>query len=173
MEFWEHVLLTFDPVTIRTKYAVGEDGTEHPDFESIILRKLAKYYQNCHIGYSPYNLVRRKKSLQSKNNKAEVGKSSAFLCSSAGSNSRASSSSANPYCIICGGHDAIENLRSDGSFYTSKSKLNSEHVMKLTINWRDIAIYISSNPLAKRMMIGDLGANSSFYNKCCSTNLYN
>ena len=44
MELWKHVLLTFDPVTIRTNCAVGEDGTEHPDFESIILRKLAKYY---------------------------------------------------------------------------------------------------------------------------------
>ena len=117
--------------------------------------------------------MRRKKSIQSKNNKVEVGKSSAFLCSSTGSNSSASSSSANPYCIICGGHDAIENLLSDGAFYTSKSKLNIEHVMKLTINWRDIAIYISSNPLAKRLMIGDLGANSSFYHKCHSTNLYN
>ena len=67
----------------------------------------------------------------------------------------------------------FENLLSDGAFYTSKSKLNIEHVMKLTINWRDIAIYISSNPLAKRLMIGDLGANSSFYHKCHSTNLYN
>ena len=51
--------------------------------------------------------------------------------------------------------------------------MNSEHVMKLTNSWRDIAVYICDNALVNRLMIGDLGANSSFYDKCCSTNLYN
>ena len=45
--------------------------------------------------------------------------------------------------------------------------------MKLTNNWRDIAFYIGDNALVNRLMIGDLGANSSFYHKRCSTNLYN
>ena len=82
-----------------------------------------------------------------------------------GSNSRAYSSSAipNPKCIICGEHDAIENVYAAGAFHASKSKLNSERVMKLTNNWRDIAVYIRDNALVNRLMIGDLGANSLFY----------
>ena len=49
--------------------------------------------------------------------------------------------------------------------------LNSvfEHVRKLTNNWRNIAVYIGDNALVNRLMIGDLGANSSFYHKRCST----
>ena len=76
-------------------------------------------------------------------------------------------------CVICGEHDAIENVHAAGAFHASKSKLNSEHVMKLTNNWRDIAVYIGDNALVNRLMIGDLGANSSFYYKRCSTNLHN
>ena len=103
--------------------------------------------------------------------KVEVGQSSVFLSSFMGSNSRASSSSAipNPICIICGEHGVIENVHPAGVVHASKSKLNSEHVMKLTSNWRDIAIYIGDNALVNRLMIGDLGANSSFYHKRCST----
>ena len=150
MEFWKNGLLPFDPVKITANYLVGEDETEHPDFERVMLRKSAKYHHNCHIRYSPYNLARKKKSLRSKNKKVEVGQSSA------------SSSSAipNPICIICGDHDAIENVHAAGTFHASKSKLNSEHVMKLANNWRDIAVYIGDNALVNRLMIGDLGANS-------------
>ena len=92
-----------------------------------------------------------------------------------GSNSRGSSSSAipNPICIVCSEHDAIENVHAAEAFHASKSKLNSEHVMKLTNNWRDIAVYIVDNPLVNRLMIVELGANCSFYHKRCSTNLYN
>ena len=65
-----------------------------------------------------------------------MGQSSAFLHSSTDSNSHASSSSAipNPICIICGEHDAIENIHATGAFHASQSKLNSEHVIKLTNN---------------------------------------
>ena len=172
VEIWKNGLLPFDPAKIKTNYVVGEDGTEHPDFERVMLRKSAKYHHNCHIRYSPYNLARKKKSLRSKNKKAEVGQSSAFLRSSMGSNSRASSCSAitHPICIICGEHDASENVHAAGTFHASKSKLNNEHVIKLKNNWGDIAVYIGDNALVNRLMIGDLGANSSFYHKRCSTN---
>ena len=103
-----------------------------------------------------------------------MGQTSTFSRSSTSSNSRASSSSAipNPICIICGERDAIENVHA-GAFHAPKSKLNTENVMKLTNNWRDIAVYIGDNALANRLMIGDLGANSPFYQKRCSTNLNN
>ena len=78
VEFWKNGLLPFDPSEIKTNYIVGEDGTKDPDFERVMLRKSAKYHHNCHIRYSPYNLARKKKSLQSKNKKVEVGQSSAF-----------------------------------------------------------------------------------------------
>ena len=174
MGFWKNSLLPFDPAKITNNYVVG-DGTEHLDFERVMLRKSGKYHHNCHIRYSPYNLARKKKSLRSKNKKAEVGQSSTFLRSSMGSNSRGSSSSAipNPICIVCSEHDAIENVHAAEAFHASKSKLNSEHVMKLTNNWRDIAVYIVDNPLVNRLMIVELGANCSFYHKRCSTNLYN
>ena len=100
-----------------------------------------------------------------------MGQSGDFLCSSADSNSCASSSSAN--CIICGEHDAIKNLHPAGTFHASKSKLNTERVMKVTNNWKDIAVYIGDKALVNRLMIDNLDANSSFYNKRCSTNLYN
>ena len=94
-----------------------------------------------------------------------MGQSSAFSYLSMGSNSRASSSSAipNPICIIYGEHDATENGHAAGVFHASKSKLNSEHVIKLTNNWRDIVVYIGDNALVNRLMIGDLGVYSSFY----------
>ena len=63
VEFWKNGLLPFDPANITTDYVVGEDGTEHPHFERVMLRKSAKYHHNCHIRYSPYNLARKKKSL--------------------------------------------------------------------------------------------------------------
>ena len=140
-----------------------------------MLRKSAEYHHKCHIRYSLYNLTRKKKSLQNKNKKAELEQSGVVLHSPMVSNSRAFSSSANPntICIICGEDDVIENLHAAEAFHASKSKLNTEHVMKLTNNWRDIAVYIGDNALVNRLMIGDLGANSSFYDKCCSTNLYN
>ena len=136
MEFWKNGLLLFDPVKITTNYVVGEDETEHPDFEHVMLRKSAKYHHNCHIRYLLYNLARKKKSLRSKNKKVEVGQSSAFSRSSMGSNSSAFSSSAipNPICIICSDHDVIENVHAAGAFHASKSKLNSENVLKLTNN---------------------------------------
>ena len=79
----------------------------------------------------------------------------------------------NPICIVCGEHDAVENVHAAGAFHASKLKLNSEHVMKLTNIWRDIVVYIGDNALVNKQMIVDLGANSSFYHKRCSTNLYN
>ena len=92
-----------------------------------------------------------------------------------GSNSRAYSSLVipNPICIIYGENDVIESVHAAGAFHASKLKLNSEHVMKLRNNWRDITFYIGDNALVNSLMIGDLGANSSFYHKRCSTNLYN
>ena len=175
MEFWKNDLLPFDTKKITTSYVVGEDGTGYPDFKHVMLRKSSKYHYNCHIRYSPCNLTRKKKLLQSKNKKAEVGQSSAFLGSSMDSNSRASSSSLNPnpICIICSEHDAIENLYAAKAFHTSKSKLNTKHVMKLTNNWRDKAVYIGDNTLVNRLMISGPGANISFCHKRCSTNLYN
>ena len=78
VEIWKNGLLPFDPAKITTNYVVGEDGTEHPDFERVMLRKSAKYHHNCHIRYSPYNLARKKKSLRSKNKNVEMGQSSVF-----------------------------------------------------------------------------------------------
>ena len=167
VEFWKNGLLPFDPGRITINYVAGEAGTEHSDFERVMLNKSAKYHHHCHIRYSPYNLARKEKSLRSKNKKAEVGQSSAFLRSSMGSNSRASSCSAitNPICIICGEHDASENVHAAGTFHASKSKLNNEHVIKLKNNWGDIAVYIGDNALVNRLMIGDLGAKAYFTTK--------
>ena len=67
VEFWRNGLLPFDAAKITINYVVGEDGTEHPDFERAMLRKSAKYHRNFHIRYSPYNLARKKKTLRSKN----------------------------------------------------------------------------------------------------------
>ena len=78
MEFWKNGLLPFDPAKNSTNYFVRGDGTEHPDFERVMLRKSVKYHHNCHIRYSPYNLARKKKSLRSKNKNVEMGQSSVF-----------------------------------------------------------------------------------------------
>ena len=70
---------------------------------------------------------------------------------------------------MCGEDDVIENLHAAEAFHASKSKLNTEHVMKLTNNWRDIAVYITDKATINKLMIGGLGTNSSFYYKRCST----
>ena len=49
VEFWKNGLLPFNPAKITTNYVVGEDVTEHPDFERVVLKKSAKYHHNCHI----------------------------------------------------------------------------------------------------------------------------
>ena len=79
----------------------------------------------------------------------------------------------NIICIICSEHDAIEDLYAAGAFHVSKSKLNTEHVTKLTNNWRDIVVYIGDNAFENGLMIGQLSANSSFYHKSCAISLYN
>ena len=73
LEFLKNGLLPFDLEKIAANYVVGKNGTEHPGFELAMLRKSAKYYHNCHIRYSQYNLARKKKSLQSKNKKLKWG----------------------------------------------------------------------------------------------------
>ena len=42
VEFWKNGLLHFYPAKITTNYVEG-DGTEHADFERVMLRKSAKY----------------------------------------------------------------------------------------------------------------------------------
>ena len=83
VEFWKNGLLPFNPAKITTNYVV-EDGTEHPNFELVMLKKSAKYHHNCYIQYSLYYLARKKKSLQSENKKVEVGQCSSFSRSSMG-----------------------------------------------------------------------------------------
>ena len=41
MEFWKNGLLPSDPAKITTNYVLGEDGTEHHDFERVMRRKSA------------------------------------------------------------------------------------------------------------------------------------
>ena len=57
-------------------------------------------------------------------------------------------------------HLQVQQIKSYLHYVQRKSKLNTEHDMKLTNNWRDIAVYIGSNALVNRLMIGDHGANS-------------
>ena len=111
------------------------------------------------------NLAKKKKSLQLKNKKAEVGQSTAFSRPSTVSNYRTSSSSANAICITCNENDAIENLHATGVFHASEPKMNAEHVMKVTSNSRDMAVYIGDNALVNRLMIGDLGTKAYFTTK--------
>ena len=49
VEFWKNGLLPFDPASITTNYVVGEDGTEHSDFEHVMLRKSVKYHNSRSI----------------------------------------------------------------------------------------------------------------------------
>ena len=49
VEFWKNDLLPLDPAKITINYVVGKDGTEHPGFECVMLRKSAKYHHSCHI----------------------------------------------------------------------------------------------------------------------------
>ena len=46
----------------------------------------------------------------------------------------------------------------------------------MLLSWqiiREKAVYIGDNALVDRLMIGDVGSNSSFYHKRCSATLYN
>lgn len=52
-------------------------------------------------------------------------------------------------------------------------KLNVENVAKPTENWRQLDLIDGDDELTSRLLIGDLGANRSFYHKLCSNKLYN
>ena len=153
---------------------IGEDGIRHPDFKGSMDANNAQYHHNCHIRYTPFKMERKKQSLQKKKVElTQVAESGSSSCCSTGSSSRHASLSTDPIGIICGKFDKIDNLHAAGAFHATKSKLNVEHVTKLTNQWRNMAVYIGDDALKSRLMMGDLGANSSFYHKRCSTNLFN
>ena len=52
-------------------------------------------------------------------------------------------------------------------------KLNVENVTKQTEKWRQMDLIDGDDELTSRLLVGDLGANRSFYHKLCSTKLYN
>ena len=52
-------------------------------------------------------------------------------------------------------------------------KLNVENVTKQTEKWRQMDLIDGDDELTSRLLVGDLGANRSFYHKLCSTKLNN
>lgn len=52
-------------------------------------------------------------------------------------------------------------------------KLNVENVTKQIEKWGQMDLIDGDDELSSRLLIGDLGANRSFYHKLCSTKLYN
>ena len=122
-----------------------------------MLSKSAKYHHNCHIRYSPYNLARKKKSLRSKNKKAEVAQSSAilrwYLLAQILVHLQVQQ-----FQILFALHAVNmmllrKKVHAAGAFHASKSKLNSEHVIKLTNNWRGTGVYIGDNALVNSLLV--------------------
>ena len=52
-------------------------------------------------------------------------------------------------------------------------KLNVENATKQIEKWGQMDLIDGDDELSSRLLIGDLGANRSFYHKLCSTKLYN
>ena len=170
--YWKNEILPFSYSRITTAFVVGEDGISHPDFFTAMQSNKAQYHHNCQIRFTAYKMGRALESMKKKKSKSpkvseEQGPS--LRCST----SRMSTAVEKHMCIICGEFDELSNLLAAGAFHASKNKLNVDHVTKLTEQWREMAVLIGDNALASRLMIGDLGANSSFYHKRCSTKLYN
>ena len=168
------IVLDFDAAKITTNFVLGEDGVRHPDFKGTMVANNAQYHHNCHIRYTSYKMERKKQSLQKKKkNLTQVAESGRSLRGSTASTSGRASLSADSICIICGKPDDVCNLHAAGALHATKSKSDVDHVTKLTNQWRTMAIFLGDDALRSRLMIGDLGANSSFYHKRCSTKFYN
>ena len=52
-------------------------------------------------------------------------------------------------------------------------KLNVENATKQIEKWGQMDLIDGDDELSSRLLIGDLGANRSFYHKLCSNKLYN
>ena len=122
--------------------------------------KSAKYHYNRLIWYSLYNLARRKKSLQSKNKKAQTlvhlqVQQIQIL-----------------FALCAVNMIPLRTYLLLGHFM----HVNRNWILKMLLSWqiiREKAVYIGDNALVDRLMIGDVGSNSSFYHKRCSATLYN
>ena len=173
--YWKNNVLDFDPGKITSEFVVGDDGQQYPDFKGAMEANNAVYHHNCYIKYRPYKMEKKIKTMQSKRSKTQQDrKSGPSLRSSLGSPSASSSLlPVDPMCVICGEHDIIDHLHAAGALHATKSKLNVDHVTKLTNQWRNMALCIGDHALLSRLMIGDLGANSSFYHKNCLNKLHN
>ena len=167
--WWKNGLLPFEASRITNSFVVGKDGVRHPDFVTAMKANSAKYHHNCKNNFSDYKLTKKLESMQKKKAKLSTDHSPNLRSSS----SRSSTDSSKPKCIICNEFDELNNLHAAGALHATKTKLKVEHVTKQTEQWRQMALTVGDNGLASRLSIGDLGANSSFYHKRCSTRLYN
>ena len=136
-----------------------------------MLRKSAKYHYNRLIWYSLYNMARRKKSLQRKNKKAEVGPFSFPLQTQTLVHLRVQQIQI-LFALCAVNMIPLRTYLLLGHFM----HVNRNWILKMLLSWqiiREKAVYIGDNALVDRLMIGDVGSNSSFYQKRCSATLYN
>ena len=137
----------------------------------VMLIKSAKYHYNRLIWYSLYNLARRKKSLQSKNKKAEVGPLPFPLQTQTLVHLQVQQIQI-LFALCAVKMIPLRTYMLLGHFM----HINRNWILKMLLSWQKIgekAVYIGDNALVDRLMIGDVGSNSSFYHKRCSTTLYN
>ena len=175
MEFWKNDILPFDPAKITTNYVVGEDGTQHPDFELVLLRKSAKYHHNCILDIDHIIWQGRKNHYKVTTRNLKWGNLVPFsvhLWTQIPVHLQFQQFQI-LFVLYAMNMMPFFNVHAAGAFHASKWKLSTEHVIKLTNNWRDIAVYIGNNVLVSSLVIGDLGVNCSFYHKRCSANLFN
>ena len=136
-----------------------------------MLRKSAKYHYNRLIWYSLYNMARRKKSLQRKNKKAEEGPFSFPLQTQTLVHLRVQQIQI-LFALCAVNMIPLRTYLLLGHFM----HVNRNWILKMLLSWqiiREKAVYIGDNALVDRLMIGDVGSNSSFYHKRCSATLYN
>ena len=168
LKHWEDEVLDF-----HTERIANKNGK--PDCEGSMLGNNAKYHHDCTRKYTDYKRERKQKSLEKKRKKSNPLPSD----NTAGPSLRncdpqqVDSFKTNKVCTICGKGDKIQNLCAAGAFHATKSKLNTNHVAQLTEKWRKMAFRVGDDDLLSRLMVGDLGTNSTFYHKECYSNLYN
>ena len=167
--WWKHDILPFNASRLSNSHIVGDDGVSYPNFENIMKANIGKYHHNCKNNLSDYKLKEKIEITQEKKAKLSTDHSPNLRSSS----SRSSADSSTPKCIICNETDELKNLHAAGALHATKTKLKADHVTKQTEQWRLMAKTIGDRRLARRLSIGDLGANSSFYYKRCYTMLYN
>ena len=155
LAFWENDLLPFSANLLSDDMVDGK-----PNFKECMLKNNAVYHHNC---YSKFTSFKLNVKIASRNRKLEKERLTSRPSTSTSLRSQLQPSRSMIICYICGEEDTLDNLHAAGAKYATKKRLDYSYIEEQTEQWREMARVVGRDDLMKRLLIGDLGANSIFY----------